>query len=528
MTNSNESSKGKILWIDDEIELLRPHTILLEKRGYDVATASNGDDAIALVKEKNFDLIFLDEMMVGISGLETLSIIKDIDASVPVVMVTKSEEEQLMEEAIGSKISDYLTKPVNPAQILLTCKKFLESGRIETEKFTQDYLQGFNSISQKLFQPLQWKDWVDIYQKLVNWSLELDRITDDGLKQTLQEQWRESNAEFSKFVENNYIDWINNHDAPDTPVMSPQLLDKYIYPYLKDGRKVFFFVVDCMRLDQWLIMKELLSSYYTFYTDFYSAILPTATQFARNSIFSGMYPIEIKKHYPQFWKDDSNTEEHKLNAHEPDLFEKWLERKRLHLKNKPVYIKVFDTEFGNKIEKSIDKYIHNQFTSIVINAVDMMAHSRSDFAILKEIAPDESAYRSLTKSWFQHSNLLGMLKNLAKYDDIDIIITTDHGSIRCLRGVKVLGDRDTSTNLRYKFGKNVKADKRHAMQISKPEIFKLPSQGITVNNIIAKEDFYFVYPTDYNQYLHKYKDSFQHGGISMEEMIVPLIRLERR
>lgn len=528
MSNSNNMSKGKILWIDDEIELLRPHIILLEKRGYEVSTASNGDDAVALVKEKNFDLIFLDEMMVGISGLETLSLIKDIDSSVPVVMVTKSEEERLMEEAIGSKISDYLTKPVNPAQILLTCKKFLESGRIESEKFTQDYLQGFNSISQKMFQPLEWKDWVEIYTKLVNWSMDLDRLDDSGLQQTLQEQWRESNAEFSKFVENNYIDWINKKYDVAEPLMSPHLLDKYIYPFLKSGRKVFFFVVDCMRLDQWLIMKELLSPYYTFYTDYYCGILPTATQFARNSIFSGLYPADIKKHYPQYWVDDTNSEEHKLNAHEPDLFEKWLERRRLDLKNKPVYIKIFDTEFGNKVEKSIDKYVHNQFTSIVINAVDMMAHSRSDYAILKEIAPDESAYRSLTRSWFLHSNLFGMLKSLSQHEDIDIIITTDHGSIRCMRGVKVLGDRDTSTNLRYKFGKNVKADKRHAMQISNPEDYKLTQHGITVNNIIAKEDYYFVYPTDYNVYLNKYKDSFQHGGISMEEMIVPFIRLERR
>lgn len=529
MTNGNsEAEKGNILWIDDEIELLRPHTILLQKRGFVVDTASNGDDAVELVQNKSYDLIFLDEMMVGISGLETLTKIKELDASVPVVMVTKSEEEQLMEEAVGNKISDYLTKPVNPAQILMTVKKFLESGRIETEKFTQDYLQGFNQITQKLFQPLEWNDWVEIYNKLVQWSMELDRLGNDGLKQTLQDQWREANAEFSKFVENNYFDWVQKDFQEADPIMSPHLLDKYIHPFLKEKRKVFFFVVDCMRLDQWLVMKDLLSPYYNFYTDFYCGILPTATQFARNAIFSGLYPLDIKKHYPQYWKDDTNSEEHKLNAHESDLFEKWLERRRIELKNKPVYIKIFDTEFGNKVEKSIDKYTHNQFTSIVINAVDMIAHSRSDYAILKEIAPDESAYRSLTKSWFQHSNLFGMLKNLAEYDDIDIILTTDHGSVRCMRGVKVLGDRDTSTNLRYKFGKNVKADKRHAMQLPEPEQFRLPSHGITVNNIIAKEDYYFVYPTDYNLYLNKYKDSFQHGGISMEEMIVPFIRLERR
>lgn len=525
--NSNEKSKGNILWIDDEIELLKPHIILLEQRGYSVDSASNGEDAIEMVKGTHFDLIFLDESMVGISGLETLPQLKEIDSATPVVMVTKNEAEDLMEQAIGSNIDDYLTKPVNPAQVLLTCKKFLEFSRIAEEKFTQEYLLGFNNIARKLMEPLNWNDWVEIYKQLTQWSMELDRLSESGLKQTLQEQWRDCNSEFSKFVERNYIDWIQE-ESDDAPILSPQVTDKWLKPILKENKPTFFFVVDCMRWDQWLMMRELLSPHFTFDTDFYCAILPTATQYARNSIFAGLFPSDIKKHYPQWWVSETNSEEHKLNAFEKELMESWVERKGLKLKNNPVYVKIFDTNFGNKIEKEIDSYANNHLTSIVINAVDMIAHSRSDYAILKEIAPDEGAYRSLTKSWFRHSSMFGMLKTLSKKKDVRIVITTDHGAIRCMRGVKVLGDKDTSTNLRYKFGKNVKADKRYAIQLSDPELYKLPHMGLTVNNIIAKEDHYFVYPTDYHHYLNKYRDSFQHGGVSMEEMIVPVITLNSR
>ncbi len=519
--------KGRILWIDDEIDLLKPHIILLQQRGYNVSTASNGEDAIELVRQSQFDLIFLDEMMIGISGLETLPTLKEVQPSTPVVMVTKNEEESLMEHALGRKIDDYLTKPVNPAQILLACKKFLEAERLETETFTQDYLQGFNEIARRIMGPLSWDEWQDIYKKLVNYSLELDRHTDTGLQQTLHDQWRECNAEFSRFVENNYKGWIHGEDN-EAPLMSPHIMDNYVLDHLKTSGPTVLFVVDCMRYDQWLVMEELLRPYYSFDTDFYSSILPTATPYARNAIFAGLYPTDIKKYFPQWWNVESNTEDHKQNAYEKELLESWTKRKRLELRNKLNFIKIFDTDFGKKIEKDIMKFAQSHFTVVVLNAVDMIAHSRSDYAILKEIAPDESAYRSLTKSWFQHSSFFSMLRQLASVKGIRIVITTDHGSVRCLRGVKVQGDRDTSTCLRYKFGKNVKADPRHAMQIRNPEDYKLPHSGITVNNIIAKEDYYFVYPTDYHHYLQRYRDSFQHGGISLEEMIIPVITLEPR
>ena len=523
-------NKKTILWIDDEIELLKPHIILLNQRGYNVDTCSNGADAIELVKQHNYKLIFLDEMMIGMTGLETLAAIKDYNPNIPVVMATKSEEESLMEEAIGRKISDYLTKPINPAQVLLVCKKFLESDRISKEVFTQDYISGFAQLSAQLFQPLDWNTWTEIYNKLVKWNLEIDKLGDNGLKETLQGKWAECNQEFSRFVERNYLNWIKHPDNQrdnENPVMSPHILDNYLLPILKQqSEHIYFIVIDCLRYDQWLVLQEILSPYFSFNTNLYCGILPTATPYARNAIFAGLYPIDIKKHYPQFWQVNSNSEDHKLNAFEKDLFTAYLDRKKMSHKNKMSFIKIFDADFGKKIEKDFSKHIKNSLTAIVVNAVDMISHSRSDFAILKEIVPDETAYRQLTKSWFLHSSLFGIMKQIAKQKNAKIIITTDHGSIRCMRGVKVLGDKDTSTNLRYKFGKNVNSDAKGSLQFSEPTDFKLPSTGLTINNLIAKEDYYFVYPTDYHHYLAKFRDSFQHGGISLEEMMIPIVECQ--
>ncbi len=516
----------RILWVDDEIELLKSHIIFLTEKGYDVDTVTNGEDALSSVKEKNYDLIFLDEMMAGMGGLETLGQIKDVSPSLPVVMVTKSEEETLMNEAIGSKISDYLTKPVNPSQILLVCKKILESKKITNEHTAKDYLQDFNQISQAMVNNLDYVEWIELYLKLVNWELELDMHPEINLRQTLIDQKREANKEFSKFVEKNYRNWLAGGEDAYTPVLSNQVTNKYVFPNLDDSKSsVFYFVIDCLRMDQWLLMERELSDLFAIDKEYYYSILPTATPYARNAIFSGLYPSEIEKYYPNLWQS-GDDDERSMNKYEKELLQLLIDRKKIKLKNELKYIKIIDPEVGRNFEQNILSYQNTHLTAVVVNFLDMIAHGRSDSDLLKEIAPDEPAYRSLTSSWFKHSSLLGTLKSLSKIDNVKIIITTDHGSVRSLRGAKVLGDREASTNLRFKYGRNLKVDEKHAIYIKNSEDYKLPKRGVTINYIIAKEDYYFVYPTDYHKFLTYYKDTFQHGGISMEEMILPVITME--
>jgi CheY-like chemotaxis protein len=520
-----EESKGRVLWVDDEIDLLRSHVAFLRERGYHVETVTNGEDAVALVRENLYDLVFLDEMMPGMGGLKTLAGIKDLQPAVPVVMITKNEEESLMEEAIGGKISDYLTKPVNPSQVLMACKKFLEGRKIAGAALSKDYIKEFNEIALALNTGPDYKEWIDIYTRLVGWGLEFDKHPELGLKQTLSDQMRECNLAFGKYVERNYRDWVEQTSG--RPPLSLEIVDRYVLPELQTGRSVVFFVIDCMRLDQWLVFEELLQEYFTIAREYYYSILPTATPYSRNAIFSGSYPCDVELRHPDLW-DKNEDDESSRNRYERQFLEKLLERRKVILKPEPKYIKILDPEFGRSIESTISSYTQSRLTSIVVNFVDMLAHGRSDSSLLKEIAPDESAYRSLTRSWFVHSSLFGMLKTLSRHKNVTVILTTDHGSIRSLRGSKVLGDREASTNLRYKYGRNLKCDDKAAIFVKNPHDFKLPNRGVAVNYIIAKEDFYFVYPTDYHKYLNQYRDSFQHGGVSMEEMILPVIRMEPR
>ena len=516
----------RILWVDDEIELLRSHIIFLSEKGYEVDTVTNGEDAIASVKEKVYDLIFLDEMMAGKGGLETLGEIKEINSGIPVVMVTKSEEETLMDEAIGGKIDDYLTKPVNPSQILLVCKKILEGRKISGQYAAKDYLNDFNEISRQLLMNPDYDEWMDIYLKLTGWDVELDTHPGLGLRQTLNDQKKEANKEFSKFVEKNYPDWIALKNDEYRPRLSPEIAENFLFDFLrKENKTVFFFVIDCLRMDQWLIMEKHLNELFKIDKKYYYSILPTATPYARNSLFSGLFPSEIEKYYPQLWQS-GNDDENSMNRYEKELLQLLLDRKRIKLRNELKYIKIIDPEVGKNFENNILSYKNTHFTAVVVNFLDMIAHGRSDSDILKEIAPDEAAYRSLTNSWFIHSSLFGTFKSIAKMDNVKIVLTTDHGSIRSLRGAKVLGDREASTNLRFKYGRNLKVDEKHAVFIKNSEDYKLPRRGVTINYIIAKEDYYFVYPTDYHKYLTYYKDTFQHGGISMEEMILPVITME--
>lgn len=517
-----DDQKGRILWVDDEIDLLRAHIRLLQDRGYTVDTAANGEDAVAMVRTTGYDLVFLDEMMAGMGGLRTLAEIKEMRPTLPVVMITKNEEESLMEDAIGRKINDYLTKPVNPSQVLMACKKFLEGRKIAGEAVSRDYTRGFSEVAAALMQGPDFNEWIALYGRLTDWAMDLDQHPDLGLKQTLNDQIRECNLAFGKYVEKHYRDWIAG--SGKRPILSNEVVDRFLIPELQTDRSVIFFVIDCLRLDQWLVMERLLHEYFTITTNFSYSILPTATPYSRNAIFSGSFPGDLEARFPDLW-EKSEDDETSRNRYEKEFLDRLLERRKIVLKPEARYVKILDPEFGRSIESNIATYARGKLTSIVVNFVDMLAHGRSDSTILKEIAPDESAYRTLTQSWFLHSSLFGMLKALARMPNVTVLITTDHGSIRSLRGTKVLGDREASTNLRYKYGRNLKAEEKAAIFVKDPREFRLPKRGVTANYIIAKENYYFVYPTDYHRYLNQYRDSFQHGGASMEEMILPMVKL---
>jgi len=515
-------SKKQILWIDDEIELLKPHIMFLEERGYKITPVPNAEDGITLIKKGKFDLILLDEMLHGMDGLTALNEIKDISPSLPVIMITKSEGESLMEEAIGNRIDDYLTKPVNPSQILLTCKKILDSKKIEREKLSRDYTRDFQNITSKLMNPLSASEWIDVYLRMTEWELELDHHPELGLRQTLFSQKRECNGAFGRFIEEQYAGWMNSNHRP---FFSMDVMKRHVIPLIQKGEKVVFILIDNLRLDQWLAMEPLLYPYYQVSREYYFSLLPTATPYSRNAIFSGLTPLEMQQKFPELWGEGEENES-SLNRHEHRFLEYQLSHYDIDHK-RIKYIKIIDSKEVKNLYKNITSYSKAKLLAIVFNFIDFLAHSRSDSEVLKEIAPDEAAFRSLTRSWFEHSIFLRILTKLAKTGKT-IIITSDHGSIRCLRGAKVIGDRKTSTNLRYKYGKSLKCDPKYAVDIKNPADFKLPRQGINTNYLIAKEDYYFVYPTDYHHYLSYYKDTFQHGGISMEEMILPIIKLEAK
>lgn len=514
--------KKQILWADDEIDLLQPHIMFLQSKGYDVDTVTNGDDAIAKVSENNYHIVLLDEMMTGKDGLETLQQIKSSSPQTPVIMITKSEEESLMEDAIGQKIDDYLTKPVNPSQILMACKKILDSQEIANEKRSVQYARELQQISTLLLNPLTEDEWIDLNLKLCNLDVELDTLAEPAFREILYDQRRECNVAFGKFIEKKYKNWI--WDRRESPLLSVDIVKNYLIPELKKGSKIVFIVIDCMRLDQWLTLETYFYPYFNITRDYYYSILPTATPFSRNAIFSGLFPEEIEKQYPDLWSTD-DEDESSLNKHEKELLEQNFLRNGFKPKQEIKYLKIMNNENAANLEKNINSYLDSQVLAIVLNFVDILAHSRSDLPILKEIAPDESAFRSLTKSWFEHSPIFNVLKAIGKSDHL-LFITTDHGSVRGMRGTKVIGDRETSTNLRYKYGRSLKVDKKNAIYIKNPEDFKLPRRGINTTYIIAKEDYYFIYPTNYYKFLNYYKDSFQHGGASLEEMILPIIRLE--
>lgn len=517
-------NNGLILWADDEIELLKAHIIFLEKKGYEVVTVTNGMDALDQCTQRNFDLIMLDEMMPGISGLETLQRIKEIQPATPVVMCTKSEEENIMEQAIGSKIADYLIKPVNPSQILLTLKKNIHRKEIVSEVTQTGYQQNFQDISMQIMDCKTLDDWRKVYRRLVHWELELSN-TGSSMADILITQKEEANNGFAKYVKTNYLNWVAEgaSTANGRPVMSPDLFKHSIFPLLNKGEKVFLVVLDNFRYDQWKMLESEIGDLFDIDEDMYISILPTATQYARNAIFSGLMPNKIAKMFPELWVDEDEAEGKNLN--EDLLIKTQIERYRR--RDTFSYTKVNTSADAEKLLEHFSQLSQNHLNVMVFNFIDMLSHARTESRMVRELANNESAYRSITLSWFRHSILADLFKRLSQ-SDFTVVLTTDHGSIRASKPVKIVGDRNTNTNLRYKLGKNLNYNSKEVFTIKEPHKAQLPSPNISTSYVFATGNSFFAYPNNYNYYVSYYKDTFQHGGISMEEMLVPLVTMRRR
>jgi CheY-like chemotaxis protein len=510
--------KDRLLWADDEMDLLKPHILFLEEKGYEVITTTNGQDAIDLCKEDTFDLIFLDENMPGLSGIETLNRIKEILPSLPVVMITKSEEEDIMDQAIGNKIADYLIKPVNPMQMLLTIKKNIHKDEIIHDATTTTFQQNFLKISQQINESSSCEEWIDIYKKLVYWELELEQAK-TGMDEVLRQQKSEANNLFGRYVRKNYLDWI---DKPEKrPLMSPDIFRTKVFPLLDSGETVFFILIDNFRFDQWQVIRKLLGDRFNIDESLYYSMLPTATQYARNSIFSGLMPLQIQEMFPELWVDEEEEEGKNLN--ESPLIQTQLERFRK--KYEFTYNKINNNQAGEKLLAKAKSLLSIPLNVVVFNFIDMLSHARTESKMIRELANTEAAYRSLTESWYKHSAISELIDFLSD-KNVKIIITTDHGTIRVENPVKVVGDRNTNTNLRYKIGKNLNYDAKQVFEIKNPDKHGLPSPNVSSTYIFVSGNDYFAYPNNYNYYASYYKDTFQHGGISLEEMLIPLITLD--
>jgi DNA-binding response OmpR family regulator len=520
-SSSITMDKITILWADDEIELLKPHQIFLNEKGYEVITVSNGEDALQRAAKQPVDIVFLDENMPGLSGLETLNRLKNQFPDIPVIMITKSEEEHIMEEAIGSKIADYLIKPVNPNQILLALKKILDNKRIISEKTASAYQQEFRNLGMTMSDRLTWQEWMDVYKRLIFWELELEKSADESMYEILTSQKNEANNLFARFIEKNYLSWLKTPDK-DAPVLSHTLMRRKIVPQIDTGNEpVFMFLIDNLRYDQWRILQPVITEYYRLEEeDMYCSILPTATQYARNAIFAGLMPSEIESRFPSLWKNDE--EEGGKNLHEAEFLADNLKRSRKDVKFS--YTKITNLSDGKKMVDDLSNMMENRFNVIVYNFVDMLSHARTEMEMIRELADDEAAYRSLTLSWFEHSPLFEAIKKLSE-KKVKLIITTDHGTIRVKEPVKLVGDRTVNSNLRYKQGRNMNYDKKQVFEIKNPADAMLPRQHLSQAFVFARNDDFFAYPNNYNHYVSYYRNTLQHGGISLEEMLIPFVVL---
>lgn len=508
----------KILWVDDEVEFLKPHIIFLEKKNYQVTTANNGQDALEIFENENFDVVFLDENMPGLSGLEVLAEMKEKKASTPVIMITKSEEEYIMEEAIGSKIADYLIKPVNPNQILLSLKKNLDHSRLISEKTTMDYQKEFRKIAMDMAMVRSHEDWIDLYKRLLFWELELENTDNSAMIEILETQKTEANIQFGKFIEKTYEDWFE--PKADKPILSHTLFKELVVPHLKEKTQpVLFIVIDNLRYDQWKAFEPIVNNHYKLEKETpYYAMLPTATQYARNAIFSGLLPLEMEKRYPQYWKND--VDDGGKNLYEAEFLTEQLKRLGLNLKQE--YYKITNFKDGKKLADNFKGIKGNDLTTVVYNFVDMLSHAKTEMEVVKELASNDKSYRSLTLSWFKNSPLLEIIQQ-AQQMGMKLIITTDHGTINVKNPSKVIGDKQTSLNLRYKTGRSLTYEDKDVYVVKEPQKIGLPAINMTSSFIFAKNDYFLAYQNNYNHYASYYRNTYQHGGISLEEMIVPFL-----
>jgi len=511
----------KILWVDDEIELLKSQILLLQNKGFTVIPAASGEEALVRVKETDIDLVLLDEMMPGMDGLATLAALRQLSPELPAIMATKNEKEELVEQALGQKIDDFLLKPLNPAQVLASCRRVLESRHLVEGQASKEYLSQLNSLRNFDYPSLDWQGWCHHYQMLTEWDLRLSELPDQGLHQSHEDITREANLEFGRFIEENYIHWM--HGA-SRPILSPDLVERYLLPSLKNNQKCLLLVLDCMRLDQWLLLEPYLKEWFDIKREHYYSILPTATPYSRNAIFSGLYPSQLARNYPQYWEKGGHAGEASLNRHEHQLLELQLQRLKVPHPSDFRYSKIYNIDEGRELKKVFGSWQNVALAAVVVNFMDILVHSRAESLVLQEIAPDERAFRSLTRTWFANSDVLNILQQAARQKR-QVIVTTDHGSLQGRRATVIQAGRDTSANLRYKSGTNISCDPRQVLWIKKPLEYMLPEDFTGLQYLVAKEDYYLVYPTKYEEYRKRYEGTFQHGGISMEEMILPVCRL---
>jgi CheY-like chemotaxis protein len=521
----SDDTRRKILWADDEIDLLRPHIKYLEQRGFAVTAVPNGEDALAALGRSRFDVVLLDEMMPGLGGLATLDAIKSRDVSVPVILVTKSEEESLMEAAIGRHIRDYLIKPVHPSQVLLALKRVLESDRIQEVARARDYvgeMQRWQGLDRRGF---AWNDWVELAVEIARWDVLFDALPEEqGLAQAHADFRRSLNLDFGRFIEREYAGWV--HGGVDRPLLSSDVVAHAVAPLLKRGQRVVLIVIDCLRLDQWLMLESLLEEHFEIRREHYCSILPTATPYSRNAIFAGLLPAELHRRHPELWQENTDDDRTR-NRYERQLLDLQLDRLRCRPTRPVKYFKISDAEEAQQMRRQTSTFAGLGLAALVYNFIDILAHGRSESELLQELAPDEAAFRAVMKAWFTHSPLYEMLRGLA-HQDGTVVITTDHGAVLARRASKVHGNRDTSTNLRYKYGLNLNCDPKEAVILRDPKSFMLPADGVNKNYILAREDYFFVYPTRFHAYERQFRGSFQHGGISIEEMVLPLATLTPR